>query len=209
MKTFNCTQCGAAIDRVSLKDRWAHCDYCKAKFHLPEEKMPIVGGLSFGTIQASDPDSDGLVFGNLWIGAVCVLGIVLVVYGGVKFQENAARNEQSAVEQAKKERQRSQNRVTNVPVTVEWDRDTDDVIQYDLPTIDTSAFAYIRKMSDSADGQFRIVVEVKLDQDGRVVKTEAVSGNVLLQQYALKSAEMTVFPPAPKKKVRRITYIFG
>lgn len=42
MKAVTCPQCGAIIKRISLKDKFAFCDYCEAKILLPEEKEKIV-----------------------------------------------------------------------------------------------------------------------------------------------------------------------
>lgn len=42
MKAMTCPQCGALIKKISLKDEFADCDYCKAKILLAENKDKIV-----------------------------------------------------------------------------------------------------------------------------------------------------------------------
>ncbi len=39
MKAITCPQCGALIKRISLKDKFAFCDYCGAKILLEENKI--------------------------------------------------------------------------------------------------------------------------------------------------------------------------
>jgi hypothetical protein len=208
MKTFNCTQCGASIKRISLKDRWAHCDYCKARFLLPEEKRPIVTGLTFGVITAGDSDDDGPESGRIWIAAACVLGVALVVFSGIKYQGDVAREEALKAEKAKETRLREEY-VTNVPVSVEWDGGADDVLHYELPAVNTTTFALARRLEKAPSSRYVVVVQVKLDQEGKASEVEAVTGNIMLQQFATKAARATFFSPRSKKKKRKITYTFG
>ena len=208
MKTFNCTQCGASIEQISLKDRWAHCDYCKARFLLPEEKRPIVTSLTFGVIKAGDSESDELDF-SLWKPALLVLGLLLVIYGAVKYQEHLNRAEASRIEKAKEARLQEVSKVTNVPVSVEWDGGSDDVLHYELPTVDSSAFALARRIENASGGKHFVVIRVRLDRKGNVTEVEPVSGNVMLQQLAIKAAGKTLFSADSKKKTRTITYTFG
>ena len=208
MKTFNCTQCGASIEQISLKDRWAHCEYCKARFLLPEEKRPIVTSLTFGVIKAGDSESDELDF-SLWKPALLVLGFLLVIYGVVKYQEHLNRAEASRIEKAKEIRLKEVSKVTNVLVSVEWDGGSDDVLHYELPTLDTSAFALARRIENASGAKHVVVIRVRLDRQGNVTEAEPVSGNVMLQQLATKAAEKTVFSADPKKRTRTITYTFG
>lgn len=42
MKAITCSQCGALIKRISLKDKFAFCDYCGAKILIGENKERIV-----------------------------------------------------------------------------------------------------------------------------------------------------------------------
>ena len=42
MKAIACPQCGALIKTVSLKDNFAHCDYCEAKILLPNDKKLLI-----------------------------------------------------------------------------------------------------------------------------------------------------------------------
>lgn len=42
MKAITCSQCGALIKRISLKDKFAHCDYCGAKILIEENKERII-----------------------------------------------------------------------------------------------------------------------------------------------------------------------
>jgi len=208
MKTFNCTQCGASIEQISLKDRWAHCDYCKARFLLPEEKRPIVTSLTFGVIKAGDSESDELDF-SLWKPALLVLGFLLVIYGAVKYQEHLNRAEASRIEKAKASQLQEVSKVTNVPVSVEWDGGSDDVLHYELPTVDSSAFALARRIENASGGKHVVVIRVKLDRKGNVTEAEPISGNIMLQQLAIKAAGRTVFSADSKKKSRTITYTFG
>ncbi len=210
MKTFNCTQCGASIERISMRDRWAHCDYCKTRFHLPEEKRPIVTSLTFGVISASDPDSDGPELGYLWKAAFVVILPSIIVYGGIKTQEELrAREESSRIEKAKKAQLSEVNKVTNVPVSVKLEDGSDDVLSYELPTLDTTSFALARRIENSSGSKYVVVVRVNLDPEGNVRETEALAGNIMLQQFATKAARNTVFSPNAKKKTRKITYTFG
>jgi DNA-directed RNA polymerase subunit RPC12/RpoP len=42
MKAITCTQCGALVKRILLRDRFALCDYCGAKILLSENKENMV-----------------------------------------------------------------------------------------------------------------------------------------------------------------------
>ncbi len=42
MKAITCSQCGALIKRISLKDKFANCDYCGAKILIEENKARII-----------------------------------------------------------------------------------------------------------------------------------------------------------------------
>lgn len=42
MKAITCSQCGALIKRISLKDKFAHCDYCGAQILIEENKKRII-----------------------------------------------------------------------------------------------------------------------------------------------------------------------
>jgi DNA-directed RNA polymerase subunit RPC12/RpoP len=42
MKAITCSQCGALIKRISLKDKFANCDYCGAKILIEENKERII-----------------------------------------------------------------------------------------------------------------------------------------------------------------------
>jgi DNA-directed RNA polymerase subunit RPC12/RpoP len=42
MKAITCSQCGALIKRISLRDKFALCDYCVAKIIFEENKERIV-----------------------------------------------------------------------------------------------------------------------------------------------------------------------
>lgn len=42
MKAITCSQCGALIKRISLTDKFAHCDYCGAKILIEENKEQII-----------------------------------------------------------------------------------------------------------------------------------------------------------------------
>lgn len=42
MKAITCSQCGALIKRISLKDKFANCDYCGAKILIEENKGKII-----------------------------------------------------------------------------------------------------------------------------------------------------------------------
>lgn len=208
MKTFNCTQCGASIRRISLKDKSADCEYCKAKFLLPEEKRPVVTGLSFGEIRAGDPDSDGPDLGPLAkaVGVALLLGII--VFGGIKAQEQLRAREESE-RKASVARVRDENRVTNVPVSVEWEGAAHEVVHYELPVVDTIAFALARQYGNAGESKQVVVVRVKIDRDGSATEAELVSGSAMLQLPATKAARATSFSPDLKKKVRNIIYTFG
>ena len=41
MKAITCPQCGALVKTVSPKDKFAACDYCKAKISLPDDRQDI------------------------------------------------------------------------------------------------------------------------------------------------------------------------
>lgn len=209
MKTFNCTQCGASIKRISLKDRWAHCDYCKASFLIPEEKRPVVTGLSFSEIRASDPDSDdGIELGPLGKAVGVVVLLVLIVFGGIEAQDQIRAHEESD-RKAKETRVREENKVTNVPVSVDWDGGSGDVLHYQLPTISTIAFAVVRGLDKPPGTKQTVVIRVTIDQEGNVSGTEVLYGNVMLHRIAADAAGMTVFSPGSRKRTRKITYTFG
>jgi hypothetical protein len=208
MKTFNCTQCGASVRRLSLKDRWAHCDYCKAKFLLPEEKRPVVTGLSFGVITASDPDGDDAEFGPLAKAVGVVFLLAIIVFSGIKVQEEIQAR-QNADREAKEALVREENKIPNVPVRVDWDDGPDDVLHYELPAVGTIAFAAARGLDKTPGAKEVVVVEVKLDPQGNVREAEMITGNMVLYHYSTKAARTTVFSPNPKKKTRKIIYTFG
>jgi hypothetical protein len=42
VKAITCPQCGALIKKISLRDKFAFCDYCTAKILLPEDKGKLV-----------------------------------------------------------------------------------------------------------------------------------------------------------------------
>lgn len=42
MKAMTCPQCGALIKRISLKDKFAECEYCEARILLEENRDRIV-----------------------------------------------------------------------------------------------------------------------------------------------------------------------
>lgn len=208
MKNLNCTQCGAPIHPIFLKDRRARCDYCKAGFLLPEEKRPVSAGLSFGVITASDPDGDDPELGPLAKAVGVIFLLAIIVFGGIKMQEHV-RSRPDAERKADEARLREANTAVDIPVTIEWEGGTNEVLHYKMPAVNPTTFAIARGLQKAPGTKQVVVVRVTIDGDGRVIEAEMVSGNIMLQRFATESAGTTVFSPNPKKRTRTITYTFG
>ncbi|MGB7068435.1 MAG: hypothetical protein WBD22_02990 [Pyrinomonadaceae bacterium] len=231
MKTFTCTQCGALIEQISLKDRWARCDYCGARILLPEDVKSTKVLAEPAFTEPGEMSSQNQL-SIRFFGILGLVGILFVFLIGGGLAVGSYRNKQREAKY-RAERQRAATTYSPAPtptlipvyiptpptstpmpeilyrVNVKWDG-PDDMEHYEEPAIDYPDLPTydIAELKRTVFKNRSVGVRIKIDTSGEVTEAEAVSGHPALRRASVEAAKRSLFSNRRKPTTRIITYFF-
>ncbi len=235
MKAITCSQCGALIKKISLKEKFAVCDYCGAKILLKENRDKIVEipdenageqqlspweqyldnseKIAESSKQYDAPSTypqdthKSMVF---WVICLIPFALVLVATIGINSVSCLVR---PFAEKDKKTLKNTPaatiDRQINYQVKIQWNGKYD-MEHFETPRIDLSKLPTLdeAELKKTVFNERSVQVRVTIDTTGEVSKAEAISGHPLLQEAAEKGAKKTIFNPRQKPTERTLTYFF-
>lgn len=238
MKAITCSQCGALVKEISLKDKFAFCDYCGAKIRLEENKIiefrppqpklkPIVGKdrerLFEQTLRQNNDD-------NSYNDTKKVINIILVIIFGsclvfTPLYLAAIFKKREPVEETKPANIRKIVETTPEPVQIyETPKPIPNIsyrayVQYntnigadyiEIPTIPGEKLPTddIKELKKTVFAQRRIRVRVTIDENGEVIDAKAQNGHQILQESSVQAAKKSLFSNRKKQATTMLTYIY-
>jgi DNA-directed RNA polymerase subunit RPC12/RpoP len=218
MKAITCTQCGALIKRISLREEFAFCDYCGAKILLEENKEKILEIPDRKMEFAPPNDVPAPNNYGVWIIMLAILLFLLPVIlvfifagtsrnGSTGFTEKtvAARYSVTPFPTA----QPTVYPNINYQVSVTWDG-SNDMEHFENPSIDMTKLPTSdeKELKKTVFKNRSVPVKVTIDENGEVTEAKAISGHPILKEAAENAARKTLFANRRKPTTRLLTYIF-
>lgn len=237
MKAITCTQCGALIKRISLKEKFAHCDYCGAKILLAENKDNIIEipnqkekeltpwqqhqenyrKLRERTQLYDSPPVNYPEENRNILTIIVIFALAMLLFG---FGLSKGCNYRPLGDNETK----VSNNLTSPPIDystptptpkisyearVEWASITL-MEQYVIPQIDAAKLLTFDKaeLKKTVFKNRRVQVRVTIDSEGNVISAEGVSGHPVLQEAAIKAARQTLFKRQKNNITHTLTYYF-
>lgn len=218
MKAITCTQCGALIKRISLREEFALCDYCGAKILLEENKEKIVEipdrKVEFAPPKYVPARKNYFVWTIMFVLLLLLLPVVLVfIFAGkrsdspIGFAEKPAVVKYSPLSFPTVQPTVYPN--INYQVSVTWDG-ANDMEHFENPSIDMTKLTTSdeKELKKTVFKNRRVPVKVTIDENGEVTEAKAVSGHPILKEAAENAARKTLFANRSKPTTRLLTYIF-
>ncbi|MEZ5426204.1 MAG: energy transducer TonB [Pyrinomonadaceae bacterium] len=238
MKAITCSQCGAVIKRIRIRDKYAHCDYCDAVFPIEEKKVieiPSPPGedqtqqLSNWEIYLRNREEvkkkypepvipvetevDDLalfkIVAFLSIIAAVVFGAIILKKG---FSDSKIENKPA---QTHKRTVYENPGPTPCPGITVWSVPLyfeNDTHYIEKPKLDLSKLPTCDKRELKttifSDQNDQVEVRVTVDKNGNVTEAKAVSGDEFLRGPAEEAARKSLFTKRPKPQKRTIKYYF-
>jgi DNA-directed RNA polymerase subunit RPC12/RpoP len=226
MKAITCTQCGAIIKKISLRDKVAICDYCGVEILLEENKEKIIEipdkkvALTYPESDTSDYQAgqDAFTVGKIFLGiAVFVFAIIIIFISGKSALDRRSNSKEktlaaTATPYAYATPFTFANVVSpkiNYNVDVKWIGD-DDMEHYEVPSIDETKLTTsdAKELKKTVFKNRSVQVKVTINEDGEVTEAKAISGHPILKEAAETAAKKTLFANRRKPAGRLLTYIF-
>jgi len=227
MKAITCTQCGAIIKRISLRDKVALCDYCGAEILLEENRENIVEipdhENAWKSAELYQPDDNSgldqttrlIIFGV--VGTVVFLTIVFIIAGKKTADDRANSAKKSFAATTTPGAPPPPFPTVNptvypritYEVEVKWIGD-DDMEHYEVPSIDETKLPTGdgKELKKTVFKNRRAEVKITIDENGDVTEAKAISGHPILKEAAENAARKTLFANRRKPTTRLLTYIF-
>jgi len=222
MKAITCTQCGALIKRISLREKFAFCDYCGAKILLEENKEKIVEipekKIDFAPPNYVPARNNYAVWIVMLSILLFLLPVILVFIFAGKSRNNstnfsekspAARYSVSPFPTAQPTVQPTVYPNINYQVSVNWDG-ANDMEHFENPNIDMTKLTTSdeKELKKTVFKNRSVPVKVTIDENGEVTEAKAISGHPILKEAAENAARKTLFANRKKPTTRLLTYIF-
>lgn len=225
MKAITCTQCGALIEKIALKDKFARCDYCGARILLREnmdkvidipDRLERVGRDDSPDFIAPGPKSaNSLVTGIIVISAVVIFaGGGLITMVGILFSQPVKLKDKTAAVKNTDSRKSETPLPTPLPrivyqARVQWDG-KNDMVHFENPQIEIEKLPTFEtdELKKTVFRDRGVEVKVTIAATGEVVSAEALSGHPVLMEAAQNAALKTLFSSRQKPVSRVLTYYF-
>ncbi len=235
MKAITCSQCGAVIKRIRLRDKIAYCDYCDATIPIIKDKVvemadkPESEGVKKLTnweiyqqrrkevenkfiphIQPPDDSIDSetklKLFGLLAAAAALII-IPILLHSFFSSSANVLPGSGRAIES-----RTAPTPCPNVVVTIYSYYFTGDQHYIEHPELDLSKLPSCDekelKTTIFSDQNNKVEVELIVDPDGDVIEAKAISGDPLLRRPSEAAAGKSKFIKRANNEKRKITYRF-
>ncbi|MGI9054536.1 MAG: hypothetical protein ACR2F2_01905 [Pyrinomonadaceae bacterium] len=237
MKAITCSQCGALVKEISLKERFADCNYCGAKIRLeenkiiefrqPEPKLKAFADkereLLFEDMLEQNNDADSYNDGNKVMNVLAIFLVIGIFVGLPILLFNAFNSEPEQKRKTPIPNPTSQS-IPKSPLVIKMPTPHPSIsyrayVQYnsdigadyvEIPSIEMAKLPTgdIKELKKTVFAQRRIRVRVTINENGEVTDAKAQNGHQILQESSVEAAKKSLFSNRRKPISLTLTYIY-
>ncbi len=229
MKAITCSQCGALIKRVRIRDKYAECDYCHATIPVIKEKVIEIGAKqisrskpqmppkNFIDIDLFEVEPESVYTGwKLIFMSMLLFGGLIAAIGGVAFLLSTAdfKPERSISEEIEATPEHQPTKIPTPPPSFSYRVNVKYPIllnadHIEIPTLDEEFPTYdIDELKKTIFKEKRIRVQIDINKDGEVTQAKALNGHEILRNNSETAAKKSLFAKRKTSTSATLTYIY-